>query len=225
MDLVQTKPHEADTEENGGVLIRRLGLADYESTYTAMRRFTEQRSTSSADELWLLQHPQVYTLGQAGKIEHLLRPNDIPVVHVDRGGQITYHGPGQIIAYVLLDLRARDLGVRSTVALLEQAAIDFLGELGVKARRKSGAPGVYVDDAKIAALGLRVRNGSCYHGIALNVDLDLRPFDHINPCGYAGMPVTRLADLNVGLDCAAAGEKLATHIVARLAAHPRTLAS
>ena len=225
MDLVQTKPLEADTDENGSVFIRRLGLADYESTYAAMRRFTEQRNASTADELWLLQHPPVYTLGQAGKIEHLLRSNDVPVVHVDRGGQITYHGPGQIIAYVLLDLRARALGVRSTVALLEQAAIDFLGELRVKARRKSGAPGIYVDDAKIAALGLRVRNGRCYHGIALNVDVDLRPFDHINPCGYAGMPVTRLADLSVGVDCAAAGEKLAMHIVARLAAHPRTLAS
>jgi lipoyl(octanoyl) transferase len=186
---------------------------EYVVAQEAMRSFTARRQATTPDELWLVEHPPVYTLGQAGKPEHLLRENGIPVVRADRGGQITYHGPGQVVAYVLLDLRRRRLTVKRLVCLLEQAVIDLLAAHRVEGGRRSGAPGVYVGGAKVAALGLRVRAGCAYHGVALNVDMDLAPFCDINPCGYEGLAVTQLADLGVRLSAAAAGEELAGRIV------------
>lgn len=175
--------------------IRHLaGLQDYPATWAAMRAFTDARDADTPDELWLLEHPPVFTLGQAGRPEHLLAPGAIPVIQTDRGGQVTYHGPGQLVAYLLLDLRRAGIGVKRLVERLEQAIIDLLAEHGVQAERRANAPGVYVAGAKIASLGLRVRNGCCYHGLALNVDMDLEPFGRINPCGYAGLRVTQLVD-------------------------------
>ena len=180
-----------------GVLIRHLGRVEYEPTWLAMQAFTAQRSPDTPDEIWLLEHPPVYTQGQAGKPEHLIAATEIPVIPIDRGGQITYHGPGQIVAYVLVDLRRRGYGIRELVTRMEQAVIDLLAAQGVTAARLNGAPGVYVEGAKIAALGLRVKRGCTYHGLALNVDMDLQPFAAINPCGYAGMRVTQCRDLGV----------------------------
>ena len=197
--------------------IRRLGLVEYQHTYDRMRDFTAARTATTPDELWLLEHPPVYTLGQAGKPEHLLRENGIPVVRVDRGGQITYHGPGQVVAYVLVDLRRRGLTVKRFVCLLEQAVIDLLGAHGLEGARRTGAPGVYVGGAKVAALGLRVRGGCTYHGLALNVGMDLAPFRDINPCGYEGLAVTQLSDLGLRLPAAQAGDALAAALVGRLA--------
>jgi len=177
---------------------RFLGLVAYEPTWQAMKQFTAARNADTRDEIWLLQHPPVYTQGLAGKPEHLLRANDIPVIKIDRGGQITYHGPGQIIAYLLLDLRRWKLNVRGLVRLMEQAVIDLLAQHGVVAQGREEAPGVYVADAKIASLGLKIRNGCCYHGIAFNVDMDLSPFANINPCGFAGLRVTDAR--NVGIE-------------------------
>jgi lipoyl(octanoyl) transferase len=174
----------------GEALVRSLGRVEYEPTWRAMQAFTAQRAPDTPDEIWLLEHPPVYTQGQAGKPEHLIAATDIPVIPIDRGGQITYHGPGQIVAYVLVDLRRRGYGIRELVTRMEQAVIDLLAAQGISASRLAGAPGVYVDGAKIAALGLRVKHGCTYHGLALNVDMDLAPFAAINPCGYAGMAVT-----------------------------------
>jgi lipoyl(octanoyl) transferase len=182
-----------------GIVVRRLGRVEYEPTWRAMQEFTARRLPETPDELWLLEHPPVYTQGQAGKPEHLLAETDIPVVPIDRGGQITYHGPGQVVAYVLVDLRRRGYGVRELVTRLEQAVIAVLAEAGVPAGRLAGAPGVYVGGAKIAALGLRVKHGCTYHGLAFNIDMDLAPFAAINPCGYAGMPVTQCRDLGLDL--------------------------
>jgi lipoyl(octanoyl) transferase len=179
------------------VRIRALGRVAYEPTWRAMQEFTRTRADGTPDELWLLEHPPVYTLGLAGRREHVLAPRAIPVVATDRGGQVTYHGPGQAIAYVLLDLRQRGLGVKELVRRLEQAAIELLAAHGIRGGRKPGMPGVYVDGAKIAASGLRVARGCSYHGIALNADLDLEPFARIDPCGYPGLACTRLADLGV----------------------------
>ena len=175
-------------------LIRTLGRVDYESTWRAMQDFTAGRGPDTPDEIWLLEHPPVFTLGMAGKREHLLADIGIPVVPIDRGGQVTYHGPGQIVVYLLLDLKRLGYGVRELVRRIEQAVIDVLAGYGVAAERLAGAPGVYVDGAKIAALGLRVKNGCTYHGLALNLDMDLAPYRAINPCGYAGMAVTQLKD-------------------------------
>ncbi|MDA7088108.1 lipoyl(octanoyl) transferase LipB [Pseudomonas sp. SA3-5] len=177
---------------------RELGLVDYEPTWQAMQRFTNERGPDTADEIWLLQHRPVFTQGQAGKPEHLLLPGDIPVVQVDRGGQVTYHGPGQLVAYLLLDLRRSGLGVRELVSRIERSLIATLASYGVSASAKPDAPGVYVAGAKIASLGLRIRNGRSFHGLALNVDMDLTPFRRINPCGYAGLAMTQLADLVAG---------------------------
>ena len=200
--------------------IRRLGQVPYEPTWQAMRKQTLARAGDAganiADELWLVEHPPVFTQGQAGKPEHVLRDIGIPVVPIDRGGQITYHGPGQVVVYLLLDLQRRHLKVRELVKLIEQAVIDLLAEHQVTAVRHDGAPGVYVGDAKVAALGLRVRNGCCYHGVSLNVDLDLSPFAAINPCGYEGLAVTQLRDLGVNLTPLAAGEALLTHLQKQL---------
>lgn len=179
------------------VRIRYLGLAPYQATYQAMQHFTDNRQADTVDELWVLQHPSVYTLGQAGKWEHLLNPGEISVCQVDRGGQVTYHGPGQLIVYVLLDLNRRHWGVKSLVSALEQAVIDYLAHHQISGKRRDKAPGVYVDDHKLSALGLRIRRGCSYHGLSLNVDMDLTPFQGINPCGYAGLTVTQLRDLGI----------------------------
>jgi lipoyl(octanoyl) transferase len=175
-------------------VLRRLGRVEYEPTWRAMQEFTAARTDDTSDELWLVEHPPVFTLGLAGKAEHLLTDVGIPVVNIDRGGQITYHGPGQIVIYLLLDLRRRGFKVKELVSRMEQALIDCLAEYGIKADRLDGAPGVYVGPAKIAALGLRIKNGCSYHGLALNVEMDLSPFNAINPCGYAGMAVTQVSD-------------------------------
>ena len=194
------------------LVTRHLGLVAYDRAYGDMRRFTVSRTAATPDELWLLEHPAVYTLGQAGKSEHLLRATPIPVQRVDRGGQITYHGPGQVVAYPLLDLRRRGLAVRRLVRLLEQAVIDLLAGHRIAAERRPGAPGVYVAGAKIAALGLRVRGGCSYHGVALNVAMDLAPFRDIDPCGYPGLAVTQLTDLGVGVSPADAAAGLGAQI-------------
>jgi lipoyl(octanoyl) transferase len=190
-------------------VIHRLGEVPYAPTLECMRAFTLARASNTRDELWLLEHPPVYTAGIAAKTEHWPRINNgIPVLRIDRGGQITYHGPGQLIAYLLLDLRRRNLSVRPLVRRMEQAVIDVLAGYGITAQGKPEAPGVYVGDAKIAALGLRVRNGCCYHGLALNVDVDLAPFQAINPCGYPGLEVTRTLDLGITDSRAQIGERL-----------------
>jgi lipoyl(octanoyl) transferase len=205
------------------ILVRSLGRIDYVPAWQAMIDFTAARDGTVPDELWICEHPPVYTLGQAGRPEHRLIDNGIPLIKVDRGGQITYHGPGQTIVYPLLDLDRRGLKVRELVRRLEQAVIDLLAEHGVAARRLNGAPGVYVErgghathPAKIAALGLRIRRGRSYHGLSLNVDMELAPFLAINPCGYAGMPVTQTRDLGIGLTPAQAGEALARHLIRQL---------
>jgi lipoyl(octanoyl) transferase len=181
-----------------------------------MQGVTAARDESTADEIWLLEHPPVFTLGQGGKPEHLLDPGDIPVVRIDRGGQVTYHGPGQAVIYLLLDLRRRGYGVKELVRRMEQAVIDLLAEHGVAAERRPGAPGVYVAGAKIAALGLRVRAGCCYHGLAFNVDMDLEPFRRINPCGYPGLAVTQCRDLGITGSAQTLGEKLAQKLMVNL---------
>ncbi|MFY9326665.1 MAG: lipoyl(octanoyl) transferase LipB [Georgfuchsia sp.] len=198
------------------MIVRRLGQVEYESTWHRMQAFTAARNENSEDEIWLLEHPPVFTQGQAGKSEHLLYDAGIPVIKVDRGGQITYHGPGQLVAYLLIDLRRRDIKVREMVRKMEQALIGLLAEYGIAAQRLSGAPGVYVDGAKIAALGLRVKNGCTFHGLALNVDMDLSPYQAINPCGYAGMAVTQMKDLCGAVDLASTGNRLVEHLKAQL---------
>lgn len=195
------------------LVVRRLGLVPYVPAWARMREFTADRGRETPDELWLLEHPPVYTAGIAGKPEHWPRvDNGIPVVRVDRGGQITYHGPGQLVAYLLLDMRRRGIGVRPLVRLMEQAVIKLLAEYGVAAEGRADAPGVYAGAAKIAALGLRVRNGCCYHGLALNVDVALEPFGAINPCGYPGLEVTRTRDLGITDSRRQLGEKLIRHL-------------
>lgn len=175
------------------MILRELGLVDYAPTLEAMKRFTDARDSDTPDELWLLQHPPVFTQGQAGKAEHLLTPGDIPVVQVDRGGQVTYHGPGQWVVYLLVDIRRLGQGVRHLVTVIENAVLELLSEYGISAAARADAPGVYVDGEKIASLGLRVRKGCSYHGLALNVDMDLEPFLRINPCGFEGLKVTSMA--------------------------------
>ena len=200
------------------VRVRRLGLVEYEPAWRAMQKFTAERAADAADEIWLLEHSPVYTLGVAGRAEHLPRvANGIPVVRTDRGGQITYHGPGQVVLYTLLDLRRRGLAVRPLVRLLELAVIDLLAAYGIAAVARVEAPGVYVDGAKIAALGLRIRNGCCYHGLAFNADMDLTPFRAIDPCGYSGLAVTQTRALGIADSLELLSEKLAAHLLRRLA--------
>ena len=210
------------------MIVRILGRAEYVPTWDAMRAFTQQRTGDTEDELWLVEHPPVFTLGQAGRREHLLAPTDIPVIATDRGGQITYHGPGQVVAYPLLDLRRLGIFVKELVFRIEQATIQTLERFGVDARRVKGAPGVYVPYAasrasgefaglaKVAALGIKVTGGRCYHGVALNVGMDLAPFSLINPCGYANLPAVDLMTLDIRVDWndAASGlaERLRTHL-------------
>ena len=194
-------------------LVRSLGRVDYQTTWRAMQQFTHARSPATPDEIWILEHDPVYTVGLNGAPEHLLRRTEIPVIQIDRGGQITYHGPGQLVIYLLLDLRRRNYGVRELVRRMERAVIALLAEEGVAAAGNVAAPGVYVGEAKIGALGLRVKNGCCYHGLSLNIDLDLAPFADINPCGYAGMPVTRTSDLGLDLTVQTAGGRLSHHLL------------
>jgi lipoyl(octanoyl) transferase len=182
------------------ILIRHLGIVPYKPTYQAMQHFTDTRNADTLDELWVLQHPPVYTLGQAAKREHLLNTGDIPVYAIDRGGQVTYHGYGQLIVYVLIDIKRRNWGVKKLVQALEQGVIDYLASQNIIGKRREKAPGVYVDERKIASLGLRIRRGCSYHGLSLNVDMDLTPFQGINPCGYAGLEVTQLRDLGISED-------------------------
>ncbi len=193
--------------------VRRWDRVDYTPTWHAMRAFTERRDAATPDEVWCLEHPPVYTLGRAASREHVRAPGEIPVVAIDRGGQVTYHGPGQLVVYTLLDLQRMGIGVRRLVSELEASVIELLARHGVSATTHARAPGVYVGERKIAALGLRVRRGSSFHGLALNVDCDLAPFAWINPCGYRGMRVTRTADEGI----AAGSEALADDLVAILA--------
>ena len=202
--------------ESPPIVVRQLGLVPYLETFEAMRRFTAGRDSTSADEIWLLQHLPVFTQGRHGRVEHLRQPGDIPVVQVDRGGQVTYHGPGQLIAYLLLDLRRLRIGVRQLVSLMEQSVIALLAEYGVQAEARPDAPGVYVDGAKIAALGLRVTRGCSYHGLSLNLDMDLSPFGRINPCGHPTLAVTSLARLGVATDLKQLGERLCLLLQQRL---------
>jgi lipoyl(octanoyl) transferase len=199
---------------------RNLGLAEYEPVLEAMRELTGTRDTDTPDQLWLLQHPRVFTQGQAGKAEHVLAPGDIPVIQVDRGGQVTYHGPGQWVIYLMVDLKRRGLGVRALVTLIEQSIVELLAEYGIAAAPKPDAPGVYVDGDKIASLGLRVKRGCSYHGLSLNVDMDLEPFQRINPCGYEGLQVTSMAKLLPGieLDMDVIGSRLLEILAAQLGA-------
>jgi len=197
-------------------VVKRLGRVDYEPTFQAMQDFTAARTAETPDELWIVEHPPVYTLGQAGKPEHILEDVGIPVVQIDRGGQVTYHGPGQVVIYLLLDLARLKVKVRELVTAIEQAVIDFLAAHGVTAERHAGAPGVYVGEAKIAALGLKIKNGCSYHGLSLNVDMDLHPFTAINPCGYAGLKVTQTRDLGIPLTAHEAGEQLSQHLLQQL---------
>ena len=198
------------------LIVREFGEVDYGECWVAMREFSVARAPDCDDELWCVQHPPVFTLGRSGKAEHILAAGEIAIMHSDRGGQVTYHGPGQLVVYVLLDTHRLGIGPRELVRRLEQAVLDVLAEFGISAERRAGAPGVYVGDAKIAALGLRLRNGMSYHGLALNVDLDLEPFLRINPCGYAGLRVTRLADLGITLDCAAVLARFLPHLARSL---------
>jgi lipoyl(octanoyl) transferase len=200
--------------------IRLPGLRPYEPELRSMREFTDARTGATPDEIRILQHEPVYTLGLGGKMEHVLDARGIPVVRADRGGQVTYHGPGQLIVYLMLDLKRRNLSVRGLVSRLEQAVIDTLGALGIDSHRIAGAPGVYVAGRKLAALGLRVRRGCCYHGLAVNVNMDLSPFDGINPCGYPGLAVTQLADLGAEMDCDAFGGQLLPAVCAMLEGRP-----
>lgn len=192
--------------------MRQLGCQDYEPVWRKMQAFTEQRDAGTEDEIWLLQHYPVFTQGMNGKAEHILNTGNIPVVEIDRGGQVTYHGPGQIIAYFLIDLKRKKFGIRQMVSALENAVIDYLAGENVMAVARKDAPGVYVNDAKVSALGLRVKRGCSYHGLSLNVDMDLSPFKQINPCGYKGLEVSQLSDLGIADSVTAVEQKLLTKI-------------
>lgn len=199
-----------------GIRIRKLGLREYEPVWREMQAFTHSRNGQSQDELWLVEHPPVYTLGLNGKRQHLLQASNIPVVQVDRGGQITYHGPGQLVLYLLLDLQRKQMGIRDIVNSLEQSVIALLKTYHIDSESRKDAPGVYVQEKKIAALGLRVRRGCCYHGLSLNVGMDLSPFEYINPCGYPGMSVTQLRDLEVHHSMDQIADQLLTQVVESL---------
>ena len=194
------------------MIFRDLGIAAYQTTCESMQDFTAKRTDRTEDEIWLLEHPPVFTQGLNGKDEHILNPKDIPVVATDRGGQVTYHGPGQLIAYTLVDLKRLNMGVRKMVSVLENSIVTLLADLGIEAEVRKDAPGVYVENCKIASLGLRVKRGACYHGLSLNVAMDLLPFTYINPCGYKGMNVTDLRSLGSNLTLSEAKEKLASSL-------------
>ena len=197
------------------VCVRRLGLADYVPVWHDMQTYTDRRDETSDDEIWLVQHPPVFTQGQAGKAEHILAPGEIPVIQVDRGGQVTYHGPGQIVVYPLIDIARKGIGVRDFVHRIEESIMRVLAQYGVTGERLAGAPGIYVNGAKIASLGLRIRRGRSYHGLAFNVDMDLEPFGRINPCGYAGLQVTQLATF-ARIACGEVENRLVASLVRQL---------
>ncbi|MCW8829276.1 MAG: lipoyl(octanoyl) transferase LipB [Gammaproteobacteria bacterium] len=198
------------------LLIRHFGLVDYQTAFDAMRRFTESRGPDTPDEIWLLQHPPVFTQGMNGKPEHLLAPGEIPVVAVDRGGQVTYHGPGQLVVYLLLDLRRRGVGVRQVVSAMEQAVIELLRDYDLQSEARQDAPGVYVHGNKVASLGLRVRRNGSYHGLSLNVEMDLEPFSRINPCGHRGLGVTQLRALGIDDSLQTVAQKLLEQLAEQL---------
>jgi len=198
--------------DGNALQVRRLGRRAYIDTWRAMQAYTDRRDADSPDELWLLEHPPVFTQGLAGRPEHVLDPGDIPVIETDRGGQVTYHGPGQMVAYPLLDIQRLGVGIRDLVCRLESVIIDLLAEHRIAGERQSGAPGVFVEGAKIASIGMKVRRGCTFHGIAFNLDIDLTPFERINPCGFAGQPMTRLADLRPDADLARIPERFAQRL-------------
>lgn len=200
------------------LVIRQLGTMDYSQVWHAMKQFTDNRDNTIADELWLVEHPPVFTQGQAGKAEHILVPGDIEVVKVDRGGQVTYHGPGQQVIYFMINLRRKKLGVRHLVTLIENSLVSALAEFDINAYAKADAPGVYVDEKKIASLGLRVRKGCSFHGLAINVNMDLSPFLRINPCGYAGLEMVQTADLQGPTDTTSVANTLVKHLIKLLEA-------
>ena len=204
----------------GGPLIKWLGRVEYEPTWRAMQAFTDERNANTPDEIWFLEHPPVFTLGMSGRREHLLAPGDIPVVQIDRGGQVTYHGPGQLVVYPLIDLRRAGFGIRDFVTALERAVIDYAAEFGVLAEGRRNAPGVYIQGRKLASVGIRVRRGAAYHGLALNVNLDLEPFSRINPCGYEGLEMTQLCALGGPRSVQAAASGLQPHLVTALSPGP-----
>lgn len=207
------------------LIIRHLGLQDYQTTWQRMREFTDSRDAQTSDELWLLEHPPVFTLGQAGKPEHLLNPGTIPIIKTDRGGQVTYHGPGQLVVYFLIDLRRKPWGVKCLVSLIEQSVIALLKEYGVTAHLKEGAPGVYVDNEKIASIGLRVRHGCSYHGLSFNIKMDLMPFSLINPCGYSGLKVTQFSQFRDKITIEKVGSELTRLLSVELNKEHCTVAS
>lgn len=198
------------------LIVRSLGQQPYMEVWEAMKSFTANRDETTVDELWCLEHPRVFTQGQAGKAEHILLPGDIPVIQVDRGGQVTYHGPGQLVIYLLIDLTRRNFGVRALVSAIEQAIVRTLAESEIEAAPRADAPGVYVSGAKIASLGLRVRRGCSFHGLALNVNMDMEPFSRINPCGYAGMAMCQVSDFEPGASVYALERRLVKELVAGL---------
>src|SRR6202046_1531509 len=198
-------------------LIRHLGLAPYEPTWRAMQKFTDERQDATRDEVCFVEHPPVFTLGMNADRSHVLAPGDIPVVQIDRGGQVTYHGPGQLVVYPLIDVRRAGLGVRALVSALERSVIEYCARFGIRAECRASAPGVYVDGRKLASVGLRIRRGGSYHGLAFNIDMDLEPFQRINPCGYAGLAVTQLSDLGGPDDVAQVAAEFAPLLAANLA--------
>lgn len=201
-----------DALKSAKINLKYLGLSEYEPVWRAMQEFTNQRNQDTTDELWMVEHPPVFTQGQAGKPEHVLNPGDIPIIQVDRGGQVTYHGPGQIVIYPLIDLKRHKIGIRALVNGIEQALINTMAEYGVIAKRKEKAPGVYVDGKKIASLGLRVRKGCTFHGLAFNIRMDLEPFQRINPCGYKGLEATQLSELQSTAELEKVQEQLIKHL-------------
>lgn len=196
--------------------VRYLGRSDYDSTWQQMKDFTDQRDADTVDELWITEHDPVFTQGLNGKPEHLLDTGDIPVIQIDRGGQVTYHGPGQLVIYCLLNIVRLGIGVRALVTHIENSIIALLDDYGLESAARADAPGVYIGDAKIAALGLRIRKGCCYHGLSLNLDMDLTPFSRINPCGFENLPVTQMSDFGINLDLQQAGRELSRHIISNL---------
>lgn len=216
----KTQPNSSNQQDNkslvDSIVVRQLNTMDYSQVWHAMKAFTDNRDDTVADELWLVEHPAVFTQGQAGKEEHLLVPGDIEVVKVDRGGQVTYHGPGQQVIYFMINLRRKKMGVRQLVTLIENGIVDALADFNITAYAKADAPGVYVDEKKVASLGLRVRKGCSFHGLAINVNMDLSPFLRINPCGYAGLEMIQTADIQGPKDTASAANALVTHLITLL---------
>ena len=204
------------TEMPGGVIVRDLGLTDYEPVWRDMQRFTDERDASTPDEIWFTEHQPVFTLGLNAAREHLLAPGDIPVIQIDRGGQVTYHGPGQLMIYPLVDIRRAHIGVRELVTALEQSVVDLAAGYGIEAASRADAPGVYVEGVKLASVGLRIRRGASFHGMALNVNVDLEPFSRINPCGFENLEVTDLARLGAESDLAVVRETLLPHLLRHL---------